>query len=53
MPALANFKNPTETEPHRGIRFLGCRIKPKRHRFGISVVASKVTDYLTTSEKPA
>lgn len=28
-------ENPTGTEPYKGIRYFGCRIKPKRHRFGI------------------
>ena len=31
-------ENPTETEPHKGIRFIGCRIEPKLHRFGFRFI---------------
>jgi hypothetical protein len=42
--------NPTGTEPHKGIRFLGSRITPKRHRFCFSVLGPTVKLWLTTSE---
>lgn len=43
-------ENPTETEPHKGIRFFGARIEPKRRRFGCSAITAETMDLLTTSE---
>jgi hypothetical protein len=49
---LMKTADPFETEPHKGIRFSGSRIKPKRNRFGLSA-PEIIKDCLTTSETAA
>jgi hypothetical protein len=50
MRQALTAENPTKTDPHRGIRFFGGWILPKRHQIGF---LAEAPNCLTTSEKTA